>query len=148
MPCCQKRASQPVWLGLAGGRNSIPESSERLLACCADLRTRDVGIPFATSFGRVSSTRRHSQRGHGFLDGFVVEPCFLQCLYAISSSVVGRFRYPAIGSGDVVGVWVVAQVFDHVAGEGRREFVMSQTTGQVPGSVAGEPSRPHAASLE
>ena len=39
-------------------------------------------------------------------------------------------------------------MFDHVAGEGRREFVMSQTAGEGPGFVAREPSGTYPAPVE
>ena len=108
----------------------------------------DSGLLFATSFRRVVSARRHAERRQGALDSVVAEPCFLQRLYALVLSLFGRFRYPVIGSDDVVGVWVVAQVFDHVTGEGWREFVMSHETGKGPGLVAGEPLGTHPTPLD
>ena len=48
--------------------------------------------------------------------------CCNACMHC-AFSLFGRFRYPVVGSDHVVGVWVVAQAFDHVAGEGWREFV-------------------------
>ena len=75
----------------------------------------DSGILFATSFRRVVSARRDSQRRQGALDDVVAEPCFLQRLDDVRFPIWGWLRYPVVGSDDVVGVWVVAQVFDHVA---------------------------------
>ena len=77
-----------------------------------------------------------------------LNPAFCNAWMHVRFSVWGRLRYPVVGSDHVVGVWVVAQVFKQVTGQGRRErFVIAQTTGQGPGSVAGEPSRTYAAPL-
>ena len=61
------------------------------------------GLLFATSFRRVVSARRDSQRRQGGFTGLVAEPCFLQRLYALVLSLFGRFRYPVIGSDHVIG---------------------------------------------
>ena len=108
----------------------------------------DSGILIATSFGRMPSARRYVQRRHGGFDAVAREPNLLQCLDAMRFFFFGRFRYPVVGSDYVVGLWVVAQVFNQVASEGWREFVMSQTTGQGPGPVAGQPFGTYAAPLE
>ena len=42
------------------------------------LETSGSGLLFATSFGRVVSAWRDSQRRQGAFDGLVAEPCFLQ----------------------------------------------------------------------
>ena len=78
----------------------------------------------------------------------VAEPCLLQCLDALRFRLFGRFRYPVIGSDHVIGVGVDAYLFDQVADEGWREFVMSHETGQGPGLVAGEPLGSLATPLE
>ena len=67
----------------------------------------DSGLLFATSFGRVVSARRHAQSRQGALDVLGGEPNLLQRLDALRFCFFGRFRYPVIGSDDVIGVWVV-----------------------------------------
>ena len=37
----------------------------------------DSGLLFATSFGRMVSAYRYSQRRQGVFDGFLAEPCLL-----------------------------------------------------------------------
>ena len=78
----------------------------------------------------------------------VVNPICCNASMHCAFSSFGRLRHPVVGSDHVISVWVVPQEFDHVAGEGRREFVMSHETGQGPGSVAGEPPGTHATPLE
>ena len=67
----------------------------------------DSGLLFATLFGRMVSARRHTQRRQGAFDVLGGEPNLLQCLDALVFCFFGRFRYPVIGSDDVIGVWVV-----------------------------------------
>ena len=74
-----------------------------------------MGILFATSFGRVVSARRHAQRRQGAFDVLGGEPNLLQRLDALSFFFFGRFRYPVIGSDDVIGVGVDAYVLEQVA---------------------------------
>ena len=86
----------------------------------------------ASSFGRMSSAWRYSQGSHCGSDAFVAEPEFPHCLDRTGAFLSRGFRYPVIGSDHVVGVGVVAQVFEQVADQGRRVFVLSHATGQGP----------------
>ena len=77
----------------------------------------DSGLLFATSFRRVVSARRDSQRGQGAFDVLGGEPNFLQCLDALVFFFFGRLGYPIVGSDRVIGVGVDAYMLEQVANE-------------------------------